>query len=82
MAQQQPLQESEEQPEGQIPQAVPHVRRVRRRRKRTFKSRIKRALKSSGADKKLYIVAAGVLGLVVALYLYDLLFAVFPMKMK
>ncbi|HME41869.1 MAG TPA: hypothetical protein VKF36_02185 [Syntrophorhabdales bacterium] len=58
----------------------PRVRRVRRRRKRSLKSRIKRALKGSGTDKRLYIVAAGVLALVAAVYLFDLLFAVFPIK--
>jgi hypothetical protein len=41
---------------------------------------MKRTLKNSGADKKLYIVLAGMVGLVAAVYLYDLLFAVFPMK--
>jgi hypothetical protein len=62
-----------------VPHA-PRVRRVRRRRKRSLKSRIKRAMKNSGADKKLYIVGAGIIALVAAVYLYDLLFAVFPMK--
>ncbi len=66
--------------EQQVAQAPPRVRRIRRRRKRSLKSRIKRTLKNSGADKKLYIVLAGVVGLVAAVYLYDLLFAVFPMK--
>ncbi len=66
--------------EHQSAQMIPRVRRVRRRRKRSFKSRIKRVMKNSGADKKLYIVAAGFVALVVALYLYDLLFAIFPMK--
>jgi hypothetical protein len=66
--------------EQQVVQAPPRVRRIRRRRKRSLKSRIKRTLKNSGADKKLYIVLAGVVGLVAAVYLYDLLFAVFPMK--
>jgi hypothetical protein len=66
--------------EQQIVQPAPRVRRIRRRRKRSFKSRIRRALKSSGTDKKLYIVLAGVVGLVAAVHLYDLLFAVFPMK--
>ena len=66
--------------EQQIAQPTPRVRRIRRRRKRSLKSRIKRTLKNSGADKKLYIVLAGVIGLVAAVYLYDLLFAVFPMK--
>jgi hypothetical protein len=61
---------------------TPRVKRIRRRRKRSLKSRIKRVLKDSGADKKLYILAAGVIGLVVAVYLYDLLFEIFPMKMK
>ncbi len=73
---------TEEQPQPGTAQAVPHVRRVRRRRKQTLKSRIKKALKNSGADKKLYIVAAGIIGFVVAVYLYDLLFALFPMKLK
>ena len=59
---------------------TPRVRRIRRRRKRSLKSRMKRTLKNSGADKKLYILLAGVVGLVAAVYLYDLLFAVFPMK--
>ncbi len=68
--------------EVQTAEQLPRVRRIRRRRKRTLKSRIKRALKSSGADKKLYIVVAGVMGLVVALYFYDILAAVFPAKMK
>ncbi|HUJ89918.1 MAG TPA: hypothetical protein VLX12_06980 [Syntrophorhabdales bacterium] len=45
-----------------------------------MKSRIKRTLKNSGADKKLYIALAGVVGLLAAVYLYDWLFAVFPMK--
>ena len=66
--------------EQQVVQAPPRVRRIRRRRKRSLNSRIKRTLKNSGADKKLYIVLAGVVGLVCAVYLYDLLFAVFPMK--
>jgi hypothetical protein len=66
--------------EQQVVQTPPRVRRIRRRRKRSLKSRIKRTLKNSGADKKLYIVLAGVVGLVAAVYLYDLLFAVFPMK--
>jgi hypothetical protein len=66
--------------EQQVAQTPPRVRRIRRRRKRSLKSRIKRTLKNSGADKKLYIVLAGVVGLVAAVYLYDLLFAVFPMK--
>jgi hypothetical protein len=66
--------------EQQIAQPTPRVKRIRRRRKRSLKSRIKRTLKNSGADKKLYIVLAGVIGLVAAVYLYDLLFAVFPMK--
>ncbi len=68
--------------EVEIADPMPRVRRTRRRRKRTLKSRIRRALKSSGADKKLYIVAAGAIGLVVALYFYDLLAAVFPGKMR
>ncbi len=59
---------------------VARVRRVRRKRKRSLKSRIKRALKNSGADKKLYILLAGLIGLVAALCLYDLMFVVFPMK--
>ena len=66
--------------EQQIVQPAPRVRRIRRRRKRSLKSRIKRTLKNSGADKKLYIVLAGVVGLLAAVYLYDWLFAVFPMK--
>jgi hypothetical protein len=66
--------------EQQTVHPAPRVRRVRRRRKRSLKSRIKRALKSSGADKKLYIVAAGIVALVAAVYLYDLLYAVFPVK--
>jgi hypothetical protein len=66
--------------EQHVVQPPPRVRRIRRRRKRSLKSRIKRTLKNSGADKKLYIVLAGMVGLVAAVYLYDLLFAVFPMK--
>ena len=66
--------------EPQTVHHAPRVRRIRRRRKRSLQSRIKRTLKNSGADKKLYIVLAGVVGLVAALYLYDLLFAAFPMK--
>ena len=66
--------------EQQSVQHTPRVRRVRRRRKRSLKSRVKRVLKNSGADKKLYIVGAGIVALVAAIYLYDLLFAVFPMK--
>ena len=66
--------------EPQTVHHTPRVRRIRRRRKRSLQSRIKRTLKNSGADKKLYIVLAGVVGLVAALYLYDLLFAAFPMK--
>ncbi len=81
-AEQMPEQQTDDQLRPQPQQPIPHVRRVRRRRKRTFKSRIKRVLKNSGADKKLYVVVAGVIGLVVALYLYDLLFAIFPMKVK
>ena len=65
-----------------IEPATPRVRRIRRRRKRSFKSRIKRALKSSGADKRIYIILAGIVGVVAGVYLYDLLFAVFPVKMK
>ena len=59
---------------------APVVRRVRRRRKRPLKSRIKRFFKTSGTDKRIYIVAAGVLAIVFAFFLYDLLFAVFPLK--
>ena len=66
--------------EQQILQHAPPVRRVRRRKKRSLKSRIKRALKTSGADKKLYIVGAGIVALVAAIYLHDLLFAVFRIK--
>jgi hypothetical protein len=66
--------------EHEIVQPAPRVKRIRRRRKRSLKSRVKRTLKNSGADKKLYIVLAGVIGLVAAVYLYDLLFVVFPMK--
>jgi len=72
-----------EQQVAQSPDPTPHVRRIRRhRRKRSLKSKIKRILKDSGADKKLYIVAAGIIGLVVAVYLYDLLSQSFPIKMK
>jgi len=60
----------------------PHVRRVRRKRKRSLKSRIKKVLRSSGADKKFYIIAAGIIGFVAAVYFYDLFFAVFPTKLK
>ena len=67
-------------PEHQTVHHTPRVRRIRRRRKRSLQSRIKRTLKKSGADKKLYIVLAGVAGLVAALYLYDLLFTVFLTK--
>jgi hypothetical protein len=67
-------------PEQQPVHHTPRVRRIRRRKKRSLKSRMKRTLKNSGADKKLYIVLAGMVGLVAAVYLYDLLFAVFPMK--
>ena len=77
---QQTVQHTPRSDEQQTVHSAPRVRRVRRRRKRSLKSRIKRALKSSGADKKLYIVAAGIVALVAAVYLYDLLFAVFPMK--
>ncbi len=66
--------------EQQTAQTVPRVRRIRRRRKRTLKSRIKRALKSSGADKKLYILVAGIAAVLAAVYLYDLLVAAFPPK--
>ncbi len=61
-------------------QPSPGFRRVRRRRKRTLKSRIKGVLKRSGADKKLYILVAGIIAGVIAVFLYDLLFAVFPIK--
>ncbi len=73
---------NEERQSAELEGPIPRVRRIRRRRKRSFKSRMKRILKISGADKKLYIVAAGLIGLVVAVYLYDFLFALFPMKLK
>ncbi len=57
------------------------VRRVRRRRKRSFKSRVKKVLKRSGVDRHVYIVAAGVVGIALAYFLCDLLYNVFPMKM-
>ena len=58
----------------------PVVRRVRRRRKRPLKSRIKKFFKTSGTDKRVYILAAGVVAIVLGFFLYDLLFAVFPLK--
>jgi hypothetical protein len=61
---------------------APVVRRVRRRRKRPLKSRIKKFFKTSGTDKRVYIVAAGVVAIVLGIFLYDLLFAVFPLKGK
>ncbi len=63
-------------------QPTPCVRRVRRRRKRSLKSRIKRALKGSGADKKLYLIAAGIIAVVAALFFSDLLLMIFPKKMR
>ena len=81
-ADQPPEQKIDDRLRPQAQQPVPRIRRARRRRKRTLKSRVKRALKNSGADKKLYILVAGVIGLVVALYLYDLLSVIFPMKVK
>jgi hypothetical protein len=66
--------------EQQIVQPSPRVRRIRRRRKRSFKSRIRKAMKTSGADKKVYILFAGIIAVVAAVFLYDLLFAVFPMR--
>ena len=53
-----------------------------RRKKRTLKGKIKRFFKKSGRDKKVFIAAAGVVAIVLAFFLYDLLFAVFPLKMK
>jgi len=68
--------------EHQIVQPHPQVRRVRRRRKRSLKSRIKRALKSSGTDKKLYLIVAGLVAVVAALFFSDLLLMIFPKKMR
>jgi len=56
-------------------------RRIRRKR-RTLKGKIKRFFKKSGRDKKVFIAAAGVVAIVLAFFLYDLLFAVFPLKLK
>jgi hypothetical protein len=58
------------------------VRRRVRRRKHTLKGRIKHYLKKSGRNKKIFIAAAGFVGIVLAFFLYDLLFAVFPLKLK
>jgi hypothetical protein len=58
------------------------VRRRVRRRKRGLKARIKHSLKNLGRNKKAFIVAAGCAGIVLAFFLYDLLFAVFPLKLK
>jgi hypothetical protein len=69
-------------PEQQPMHPAPHVRRIRRRRKRGLKSRIKRALKSSGTDKKLYLVAAGIIAVLAALFFSDLLLMIFPKKMR
>jgi hypothetical protein len=43
---------------------------------------MRRALRRSGIDRKMYIVLVGIVGVAVAAGLYDLLFAVFPMKIK
>jgi hypothetical protein len=40
------------------------------------------AVKRYGADERIYIALIGIAGVIVALLLYDLLFAVFPMKLK
>jgi hypothetical protein len=58
------------------------VRRRVRRRKHGLRGRIKRYLKKSGIDKKVFIAAAGFVAIVLAFFLYDLLFAVFPLKSK
>ncbi len=59
---------------------TPVVRRVRRRRKRSLKSRLKRMFKGSGANKRIYIVAAGIVAIVLAFFFFDLLLGVFPAK--
>jgi hypothetical protein len=66
--------------EHEITLPLPRPRRVRRRRKRSLKSRIRRVLKSSGTDKKLYLVVAGVMAAAAAVFFYDLLILVFPSK--
>jgi hypothetical protein len=45
-------------------------------------NRMRRRLRRSGIDRKIYIVLVGIVGIAVAMGLYDLLFAVFPMKLK
>ena len=52
-----------------------------RRIKRRIKS-MRRALRRSEMDRKIYIVLVGIAGVALATGLYDLLFAVFPMKTK
>ena len=64
--------------ENEIMQPLPRPRRVRRKRKRSLKSRIRRALKMSGTDKKLYLMVAGIMAVVAAIFLYDLLVSVLP----
>ncbi len=56
------------------------VRRVRRRRQRTLKSRLKRAVKKTGLGRHVYIVSAGVVAIALAYFLCDLFYNVFPMK--
>ena len=43
---------------------------------------MRRALRRSEMDRKIYIVLVGIAGVALATGLYDLLFAVFPMKTK
>ena len=55
------------------------------REKSSIRRRIKkmrRALRRSGMDKKIYIVLVGIVGVAIASGLYNLLFAIFPMKTK
>jgi hypothetical protein len=44
--------------------------------------KMRRALRRSGMDRKIYIAFVGIVGVAIATGLCDLLFAVFPMKAK
>ena len=59
---------------------APVFRRVRRRRKRSLKSRLKRMFRGSGANKRIYILAAAIAAIVLAFFFFDLLLGVFPAK--
>lgn len=63
------------------PQSMVIRRRVRRK-KRSLKKKIKHFFTKSGRDKRVFVAAAGIAAIVLAFFLYDLLFAIFPLKMK